>query len=148
MIRHYYSRLLDLRLIAIAEPYVHKEIDELIREMQRADSYMGSIRSPVVFDVRYMNLSRFSGPDMNTRASQLRRITYDQFDAIAAYVVGNESDFGMMRMYTTYLELAGLRREENILVTREIDEAAEWMARRFGSRAETIRAFLLGERSK
>lgn len=87
---------------------------------------------PVLFDMRNVDMAPFSGEDMRRYAERLKAQRLDVPGGVAAYVVSNDTNFGMMRMSATYFELSGVRKQEDTLVTLDMHEASDWIIERAG----------------
>ncbi|MBW4982601.1 hypothetical protein KZZ07_08615 [Mameliella sp. CS4] len=124
------------------------DLDETIAAFLAVRDGGGSasdMNRPVLFDMRDVDMAPFTGADMRRYAERLKARGLDVPGGVAAYVVSNDTNFGMMRMSATYFELSGVRKQENTLVTLDIHEAADWIIHRAGispSDQAAVRQFL------
>ncbi|WP_306043624.1 hypothetical protein [Mameliella sp. MMSF_3455] len=106
--------------------------NEAFVAVRAAGGLAADMTRPVVFDMREADLARFTGEDMRRYSTRLRAQGFGATGALAAYVMSNDTNFGMMRMSATYFELSGVRKQENTMVTLDISEAVEWLIARAG----------------
>ncbi|WP_167644565.1 hypothetical protein [Mameliella alba] len=125
------------------------DLDESIEAfvaVRAAGGLAADMTRPVVFDMRKTDMARFTGEDMRRYSARLKALGFGETGSLAAYVVSNDTNFGMMRMSATYFELSGVRKQENTIVTLDISEAAEWVIACAGIATEhqdAVRRFLL-----
>lgn len=82
---------------------------------------------PAIFDLRDIDLATDTSQDIK-RAIRLRKsLKANTGNNPCAYVVGSMGSFGIMRMYSIYADLEGLRSENFTLITMDMTEAIDWI---------------------
>lgn len=131
-----------LVLLTAEEPF---SVDDIIAftSAVAAGRYPGiTLDMPAILDIRRVNLVRIPTADVTRYVMRRRALTDQPMASDIAIVCGDMGSFGMLRMFGIVSELAGLRMEERLLVTTEIEEAVDFICARTGSPPGTRGALL------
>ncbi|MEM8700073.1 MAG: hypothetical protein AAGF44_12935 [Pseudomonadota bacterium] len=109
------------------EPF---RLEDLVESARANIARLGAyevLGRPVLFDYRAVSLTRFDTEDFKQLiAAWVEMGGYR--NTPAAMVAGSELDFGILRMYGAYREIAGLHEPGGYLITRDYDAAVAWIS--------------------
>lgn len=130
--------------VRAAEPFNFSELEE----HGRAAALTGrsqDLSMPSLFDFRGVTLIREDTALLTRVIARRQRFANRTPNNHVAFVVRDEHDFGMMRMYTSLAAARGLRDLDHALVTLDIAEAAAWLLEHVDAPATSTSACLLAE---
>ncbi|MEP1932548.1 MAG: hypothetical protein ABJJ37_14840, partial [Roseibium sp.] len=121
-----------LHIVRASEPF---ELDQLYQLGLAAIERGGTSAEfwrPTFFDYRNVNLTKFEANDLRRLIEKRKAFGEEHNNNLSVYIVADMGSFGMVRMNNIYAEIAGLRDEENTLVTMEVLEVVDWLTARLG----------------
>ncbi|MEP2095097.1 MAG: hypothetical protein ABJP94_05760 [Paracoccaceae bacterium] len=77
-------------------------------------------------------MTKFEANDLRRLIEKRKAFGEEHNNNLSVYIVADMGSFGMVRMNNIYAEIAGLRDEENTLVTMEVLEVVDWLTARLG----------------
>lgn len=123
-----YIEEFELFHLRAREPFAFSEnIDSAQEILARGTPEGGHLGHPLLADYREVELITKDTMDIQRTLARRRRLDPDNLNGFAAYVVGSEADYGMMRMFCANAAVHGVREIERSMVTFDIVEAATWL---------------------
>jgi len=118
----------DLAYFKEYDPLCLSELLTIIRELSTRSAFKG----PFIHDMREVNLLNMKPSDMNRHIVRLKNQVKSEFTNPCAFVVRNEDDLRIVRMWGVLAEFAGIRKEDDVFATTSLDEAISWVAYKLG----------------
>jgi len=127
-------------VIRAIEPFRLEELLEGAKQAAEDAGLKAVFGNPVLLDFRKASLHDYTADDFRRIFRQRMEFTSQHTEVPYAMVAGSDVDFGMLRMYGAYAEIAGLRSAENSLVTKSYNDAIVWVRAKAGCpQAESCR---------
>ena len=127
-------------IVTPQEPFAFEDL--VIRGIQDAAA-LGDEQvfgTPFLLDFRQINLLQFIADDFQKAISLRYRATHDFRNVPCALVASDESNFGMLRMYSTYMDIRQLRDDASVFLTTDFAVAHSWIERVAKERVPELRA--------
>jgi hypothetical protein len=118
------------------------ELQQLNTEINAGNIPGITLDMPQFVDVTAVNLLDHSGEEIKAAVWNRAGVEASQSKSPMAVVVQEGGSFGMARMFAIRYDLAGIRNEEDILISESAEEAACWLLRRSGIEALDAQTFL------
>lgn len=133
MIRVQHIPSLDLVFIRAQEPFSFLDMSAQADTARAApDLPEHDLTKPILFDFRAVSLIRQDSADIQKMFARRAQLEPASPNNLAAHIVANEDDYGMMRMCCSNAAIWGLRDLENSHVTLDPAEAVQWLLARMG----------------
>jgi hypothetical protein len=116
--------------IRAVEPFSLDELMDGARQSIEDADVERTFGQPVLLDFQSVTLLRYTAEDFKRAVRRRLEYTKEHKEVPYALVARSDADYGMLRMYTTYVEIAGLRSLENSFVTTDRAEAVRWLMSR------------------
>lgn len=132
-----------MNLVRATEPFKFDDLFQLaLKNMGSGDKHP-DLGAPLLVDLRAVNLIKLDAEDVRALVRKRMSFGTDYSNNPSVFVGGDDGSFGMLRMYAAYAEVAGLRAQENMLVTLDMQEAVDWILPRLNaprsSRSELLK---------
>ncbi|MGI9388511.1 MAG: hypothetical protein ACR2O1_00515 [Boseongicola sp.] len=102
-------------------------LDELLGVMQALSGKV-DFESPFIHDLRDVDLPRLAADDMENHILKFKHQVQSTLENPCAFIVRDVGGLGKMRMWGVLAEISGIRHEDLVLVTTEVEDAVEWVA--------------------
>lgn len=89
----------------------------------------------MLVDLRALDMIGIDALALKNHARSLSHYASYLANNRVVYLVANTSDYGMMRMFSVYLEIEGVRTADHVQITGDCAEALDWIALATGNRA-------------
>lgn len=119
-------------VIRVIEPFHLEELLEGAKQAAEDVGLKAVFGNPVLLDFRKASLHTYTADDFRRTFRKRMKFTSQHTEVPYAMVASSDVDFGMLRMYGAYAEIAGLRSAENSLVTKSYDDAIAWVRAKAG----------------
>ena len=120
----------SINWVRAREPFQLCDLFELARSRTNADDTHPDLANPLLLDLREVELIRSSSSEIRTLVEQRKSFGGEYSDNPVAYLTADSGSYGMLRMFSTYAEIEGLRSAENALVSLNVNEAVRWLVAR------------------
>lgn len=127
MIDAEYCTVCGILWVRAGEPFALDELLDGAREEAVAAGISKALGNPVLLDFRSVSLVKFSAEDFRRVIRKRLDFSQEHTEVPYALIASSDADFGMLRMYATYAEIAGLRSAQNTYVTRNFVEGMQWL---------------------
>ena len=145
MIHHRFDTLWNFHHVRVVGACSLRELVEYGMHLRDRPGPQGNLDLPALFDLREIELPNDTTDDIKAAIRLRKSLKPETGQNPCAYVMRSPGSFGIMRMYGTYAEIAGLRTQTLTLVTLDLDEAIEWLIGHMdlrGADADQVRALL------
>lgn len=122
---------LNLVLVRAKEPFSFLDLSAHAVSVQGALPN-DDLARPMLFDFRGVSLIRQDTSSIHRMFVQRQKLAPQAPNNPAAYIVANEDDYGMMRMYCSLAAVHGLREIDRNYVTQHAVEAVRWLLTQAG----------------
>ena len=102
-------------------------LDELLGLMQSLSGH-ADFESPFIHDMRDVDLLRLGSDDMENHILKFKHRVQDTLENPCAFIVRDIGGVGKIRLWGVLAEVSGIRHEDLVLVTTEVEDAVEWVA--------------------
>lgn len=126
MVVYEYWDVGNLHFVRATEPFKLDQLYQLGLDAIEQGGKAAEFWRPTLFDFRKVNLLQFESQDFRLLIEKRKAFGEKHNNNLAAYIVGDTGSFGMARMNNIYAEIAGLRDEDQTLVTMDVIEAVHW----------------------
>ena len=118
----------DLAYFKEYDPLCLSELLAILRELSTRSEFKG----PFIHDMREVNLLTIKPSDLNRHIVRLKNQVKPEFANPCAFVVRNVDDLSIIRMWGALAEIAGIRKEDDVFATTDVDDALNWVANKLG----------------
>ena len=124
--------------VKASEPFELNDLFELARSRMGPENAHPDLANPLLLDLRDVELLRSSSDEIRALVRKRASFGAEYSNNPAAFLAKDEGSYGMLRMFTAYSEVWGLRTDQNTLITLDLTEAASWLISRSGAPVDEL----------
>ena len=131
-VRFQYLKKFNLAYVKAYEPFSFPQLAEVALKRSPEEWPDPQLSCPRLFDFRDVDLMGRRTPEIRRTLREHNKMDHLPRDVPAAMVARDESAYGVLRMYSAYAEIEGVRTADNSFCTTDLEEAIEWLLMRGG----------------